>query len=71
MIPDQPQISVWLQRIQAEYRESPGLQLTRAQAQRLWSLDPPTCETLLSALVQSRFLRLTARDTYVAEGASR
>jgi hypothetical protein len=33
----------WLPIIRAEYIEFPGLQLTRAQVQRLWNLDEATC----------------------------
>src|SRR5262245_7291557 len=32
-----------LRRIEGEYLEMPGLQLTREQAQRLWVLDCDTC----------------------------
>ena len=51
-------------RIRAEYLEMPGLCLTLAQAQRLWSLDRRTCETALNALVASRFLRRTDRGLF-------
>jgi hypothetical protein len=51
-------------RIQAEYQEMPGLSLTRLQAQRLWHLDETTCRTILSRLVASGFLRLTAKGHY-------
>jgi len=39
----------WLALIEAEYRESPGLSLTKAQARRLWGLDPGTCDALMAA----------------------
>ena len=45
-----------LQRIQGEFVEMPGLRLTSAQAQRLWGLDRESCEALLGALVDARFL---------------
>jgi hypothetical protein len=51
-------------RIKAEYREMPGLSLTRTQAQRLWQLDEHTCRTVLSRLVASGFLQLTAKGHY-------
>ena len=41
----------WLQLIQGEYLESPGLNLTKPQVQRLWGLDPLTCDALLDELV--------------------
>jgi hypothetical protein len=60
---------VWaalLDRIRGEYREMPGLQLTLAQASRLWQLDEPTCRTALKQLVQDAFLRQTSNGGYVA-----
>ena len=55
----------WVQLIRSEYLEMPGLSLTRAQAQRLWGLDPKTCETLLDQMVSARFLRRTPDACYV------
>ncbi len=43
----------------------PGLRLTKAQAQRLWGLDPGTCEHVLQALKQTRFLAETRDGSYV------
>ena len=45
-----------LHRVRAEFLEMPGLRLTVAQARRLWNLDAGQCETLLSTLVEARFL---------------
>lgn len=55
----------WTQLIRAEYLEIPGLSLTRQQAQRLWNLDPDTCNELLGAMVAKNFLRRTPGDQYV------
>lgn len=52
-------------RARAEYLEMPGLRLTRAQAQRLWGLDSSTCERLLSALTETRFLSQTRDGAFV------
>jgi hypothetical protein len=60
-----------LQVIQAEYLEIPGLHLTRAQVQRLWGLDPDTCDAMLSTLVDTQFLRRTPRDAYVLAASVR
>lgn len=46
--------------IRAEYNEMPGLCLTRAQAQRLWRLEPDVCDNVLRAMVDAGFLRLTS-----------
>ncbi len=54
-----------LRRARAEYLEMPGLRLTRAQAQRLWGLDTRTCEQLLIALTETRFLAKTRDGTFV------
>jgi hypothetical protein len=54
-----------LRRARAEYLEMPGLRLTRAQAQRLWGLDSRTCEQLLRALTEARFLAQTRDGAFV------
>ena len=62
-----------LARIQAEYREMPGLCLTAAQAARLWGLTPAVCAEVLQALVAEGAL-IRTREVYVApatEPASR
>ena len=46
-------------RIQAEFREMPGLRLTLPQAARLFSLEPVRCERVLSALVETGQLSTT------------
>jgi hypothetical protein len=58
---DEPQRSLTtmeetLRRVEAEFREMPGLRLTCRQAQRLWNLDQLVCESVLAALVDVRFL---------------
>lgn len=55
----------WMRLIQAEYIEMPGLELTRPQFQRLWALDPSTCDELLDALISARVLKQTPRQAYV------
>jgi hypothetical protein len=45
-----------LNRICGEYVEMPGLRLTCAQAGRLWGLEAQVCQTLLEALVETKFL---------------
>ena len=58
-------IADWLQLIRGEYLEIPGLRLTKPQVRRLWGLDAVTCEALLAALVDVRFLRCTRDEVYV------
>jgi len=54
-----------LQRIEAEYREMPGLSVTARQAERLWGLDSTTCAFVLMTLIQRGLLKRTASGTYV------
>lgn len=58
-------VTTLIQRIQAEYREMPGLSLTLAQAQRVWQLDRTHCDALLGALVEAHFLTKTRQGTFV------
>ena len=58
----------WLRLIEAEYKEMPGLSLSKAQMQRLWGLEAFVCDALVDALVTARVLEPTVRNTYVAAG---
>jgi hypothetical protein len=46
-------------RVRGEFIEMPGLQLTMAQAARLWGLDITACRNVVDVLVESAFLRWT------------
>ena len=59
-----------LGRIRAEYSEMPGLNLTPAQAQRLWGLDRESCEALLNDLLGSGFLARTRDGSFVRSDRS-
>ena len=61
----------WFERIQSEYREMPGLKLTRAQMQRLWGLEPNICQELIDSLVAALVLRRTVEGRYVTCGTRR
>jgi hypothetical protein len=54
-----------LLRIEGEYREMPGLNLTLAQAQRLWGLDNNTCAVALTTLVERKVLKQSTGGTYL------
>ena len=45
-----------LHKIWHEFAEMPGLRLTVAQAQRLWTIDGTTCAALLDRLVNAHLL---------------
>jgi len=54
-----------LRRVQGEFLEMPGLRLTEAQARRLWGLDAASCEALLGALVDAKFLFRTRDGAFM------
>ena len=56
--------AVITERVRGEFREMPGLSLTLAQAERLWSLDASTCTEVLSSLVDAGFLARRADGAF-------
>ena len=46
----------WLRMVRGAYLEIPGLHLTRSQVQRLWGLDAQSCDDVLKALLELRFI---------------
>lgn len=60
----QPSIGDLIERVRSEFLEMPGLQLTCAQASRLWAVDPETCQRLLTVLLAVRFLRYSRDGRY-------
>ena len=54
-----------LRRVQGEYLEMPGLRLTEPQARRLWGLDAASCDALLGALVDAKFLFRTRDGAFM------
>ena len=63
---DEPRLDSVVARVRGEYSEMPGLQLTCAQARRLWHMHIATCELLLEQLVQEGFLSKTDKGAYIA-----
>jgi hypothetical protein len=59
-----------LARIYGEYMEMPGLQLTLAQASRLWNVHLTTSAYVLDRLVDASFLRRIG-DRYVRADSGR
>ncbi len=55
--------------VRAEYAEMPGLALTLAQAQRLWSADAPACEGVFAALVDAKVLVRLPNGSFVRASA--
>jgi hypothetical protein len=62
---------ILLNRVCGEYLEMPGLQLTLAQACRLWNTDPATGLGALEALVTSAFLRRSGLSYVRADSGRR
>ena len=60
--------AVVIDRVRAEFLEMPGLELTLAQAVRLWTLGVDDCRHVIDALVDVGFLKWTARRTIVRTG---
>jgi hypothetical protein len=56
-----------LHRIEAEYREVPGLKLTAAQASRFWQFDLQHSEALLESLVESGVLHRARDGSYLLQ----
>lgn len=56
-------------RIQTDFNEMPGLELTLGQAGRLWNIGVDDCRQVLDALVDTGFLRWTAQRTVVMSHA--
>jgi len=54
-----------LQRVRADFLEMPGLRLTRAQARRLWAVDEASCDAILAALIDARFLVYSGNVAYM------
>ena len=63
-MPIQPELAEWLTRIEAEYHEMPGLQLTERQMQRLWNIDGQTCGVIVQMLVARGVLWETPKHGY-------
>jgi hypothetical protein len=58
-------------RVSGDFVEMPGLELTVAQAARLWNMDTGACKAAIDSLVGSGFLRWTAKGTVVRTGLAR
>ena len=46
----------WMRMVRGAYLEIPGLHLTPSQVQRLWGLDAESCDEVLKAFLELRFL---------------
>lgn len=53
-----------MRRARVEFVEMPGMQLTPAQAARMWHVEPELCAAAFSALVDARFLVKTRKGKF-------
>lgn len=58
-------------RIEAEYRELPGLRLTLPQVSRLWGLAPGESAEVLAELMRTGFLMKDADGMFRRRGCAR
>jgi len=65
MVSLQPRVDRFIEMVQTEYREMPGLRLTKPQVCRFLGIDVLTCDVVLDELERQRFLRRTPKDVYV------
>jgi hypothetical protein len=65
MVSVQPRVERFIEMVQTEYREMPGLRLTKSQMQRFLGIDGLTCSVIVDELERQRFLRRTPTDAYV------
>ena len=56
-----------VKRVRGEFLEMPGLRLTPEQARRLWRLDELSCDAVLGALVDAKFLARTRDGAFVRD----
>lgn len=54
-----------LQRVREQYRDMPGLALTKPQAMRLFGVAPSVCAAMLRALVMENFLSRREEGLFV------
>jgi hypothetical protein len=54
-----------LQQVREQYREMPGLRLTKPQAMRLFGVAPSVCAAMFRALVMENFLSRTGDGLFV------
>ena len=58
-------LNALLQRVREQYREMPGLTLTKPRATLLFGVAPSVCAAMLRALVMENFLSRTGDGLFV------
>jgi hypothetical protein len=65
MIASSAPLAGLLHRVREQYREMPGLTLTKPQAMRLFGVAPSVCAAMFRALVMENFLSRTGEGVFV------
>jgi hypothetical protein len=68
--PSPPPLAALLQRVREEYRDMPGLALTKPQATQLFGVAPSVCAAMLRALVMENYLSRTREGVFMRVVAS-
>ena len=63
--PTSAPLEALLKRVREQFRETPGLKLTKPQATQLFDVAPSVCAAMLRALVMENFLSRTGDGTFV------
>ena len=63
--PNSAPLESLLQRAREQYRDMPGLTLTKPQATRLFGVAPSVCAAMLRALVMENFLSRAGDGLFV------
>ena len=63
--PGSARFTALLQRVREQYRDMPGLKLTKPQATRLFGVAPSVCAAMLRALVMENFLSRAGDGLFV------
>jgi len=63
--PTSAPLEALLQRVREQYRETPGLKLTKLQATQLFGVAPSVCAAVLRALVMENFLSRAGDGVFV------
>ena len=57
-----------VERVEKDFSEMPGLEVTMAQGVRLWNIGADDCRFVIDALVDVGFLKWTTKRTVIRTG---
>ena len=59
-----------VERVEKDFAEMPGLEVTMAQGIRLWNIGADDCRFVIDALVDTGFLKWTTKRTVIRTGGA-